>query len=457
MKARKAIVINAALEAAAIAAIVRCAATRKMYYPADAEHASYAKKRMRASEEQVTAMAASMVSGCEAPFKKSIYADHSEMLSLYRQYYSGQRRAVATLLGMDVVPQPSVVAGQPSVYSVDAVIAKIKAALCTSEKREKGRGKALLQAMMAINAKFERAEAIKSRLLRLARDHVASRSKRCFLNLEYVGIDLLTRVVELVDYRSVWNFMLCCRELRDLPAARERLPHLSVRQCVGCFPHAIRSTADGLKHFVNKKDVVKVYVDFCVRGAKLKNEAGPSTATHAPAPAPDLYEFVPRDRRMRREEESRMKRCRHAPEEPVGPETYRVRLPTDCYFSEPIQCRLDLVFADDRQPVPCTRHVPPIELSRLMYSSNAPTATFTSTDGVPYPAHMTFKMNALSCEHGGRQFALKVVGTTRGAATTEDCGRTVELVAYSNPFFVMANASSAEAFARRLKHPRHAR
>jgi len=452
LRARRNRIAHAAIEAAAIAVVAHTASAREILDPTDAEHVRQARARTRTPEAHVVAKAASMLSGCEAPFKKSVDAQHHEMSSLYKQYYHGQRALLAELLRLGVVPHPSGVAGQPSVYCVATVTERVKAALRTEEMSKGDRGKRVFHAMLLMDSRFQRADALMSRLLRLAEEHLASRSGQCFLCADYISTDLLNRVVELVDYRSVRSLMLCCRELRALPCLRERLPHLSVRQCVGYFPHAIRPTADGLKHFVNKKDVVKVYVDFAVRGAKLEGETGPRTAAHAPAPPPDPY--ASRYIRQRQEEECRMQRARHAPEEPVGPEAYRVRLATDAYFSEPIECSVELVFAADKQPVPATRHMPPIEFSRLMLSPRAPVRTFTSSGGVPHPAHLAFKMNTLSCEHEGRQFAIKVTGRTRAAAEPVESGRPVELVAYSKPFFVLANSASSEAFAARPKRPR---
>jgi hypothetical protein len=457
VRARRQAVINSAVRFAATETVAHCASTREIADPDDLAHARDAMQRARRKEDDVLADATSMVSACEAAFKKQIEAEYREMISLYKQNYDLQGRVISMLVTIGAVPLPSGVAGQPSVYNVASAAERVRVSFSSAEMRGTEQGRRAMQHMITLDARFQRADAVLARLRRLAETHVERRDKRCFLTEDHLGADPLVRVVELVDYRSVLQFMLCSREFRALPAARQRLPHLSVRHCVGYFPHSTLPAAEGVRNFVNKKDVVKLYIDFAVRGAKLACEAGPQTAAHAAPPQGDAHRYVPRHERLVQEEESNMKRCRHAPEEPAGPEAYRVRLPTGAYFDEPIDCSVELVFEHDKQPVPATRHVSPLSFSRPMLSPGAPTKTFTTADGVPYPAHLAFKVNALSCEHSGRLFALKVTGRTRAggdAAHALDQSSHVELVAYSRPFLVMANASSSASYAARPKRAR---
>ena len=453
-RAVKQAVVHSAILRLAAETVVHCAATREIADPEDASHARTAAGFARLKEQDALARAAALFGACEAPFKKRFEAEHRALISAYKKNYELQRRMVSSLITMGVVPQPSGVAGQPSVYSYAAAAERIKAALDSPGMRDGDRASRVLQNIVAVDSRFQRADAALHKLRALSEAHVANRDKRCFFTADCVTEDLMVRIIELVDYRSVPQCILCNRELHAMPAARQRLPHLSVRNCIGYFPHSSVRAAGGVLNFVNKKDVVKVYADFVVRGAKLAGEAGPRTAVHASSRQADprrVYALPPPGlERPRQAWENRAMRERHAPEEPTGDEAYRVRIPTDAYFVNGIDCTVDLVFSDDRQSVPATRHVAPLSFSRSMLSAAAPTRTVTSSDGVPYPAHLAFKVNALSCEHGGRNFALKVTGRAMAASG----GDVVELVAYSSSFLVMANASSSAAYAARPKRAR---
>lgn len=457
MRLRRQAIVNSAVRVAVTETVAYCAARREVVDPDDLMHARDATRLARRSEKDTLAAATSMVGACEAMFKKEIGDEHREMISLYKRAYELQRRVIGMFIAMGTVPHSSGMAGQHSVYSVPSAVERLKTSLTSAEMKNTERGRSILQHVITMHARFERADAVLARLVRLAETHVEQRDKRCFLTADYLGTDAVLRIVDLVDHQSVLQFRLCNREFNALPEARQRLPHLSVRHCVGYFPHSTLRTAAGIRNFVNKKDVVKLYIDFVIRGAKLAGDAGPQSAAHAVAPQGSEYLFAPRHERMLRDEENRMKRCRHAPDEPVGPEAYRVRLPTGAYFSVPIDCSVELVFAEDKHPVPATRHVAPLSLSRPSLSPRAPNKTLTTTDGVPYPAHLAFKVNALSCEHSSRQFALKVTGRTRVDVNAEqplDQTSHVELVAYSHPFLVMANSSSSASYAARPKRPR---
>lgn len=447
-RACKAAAVSHALYSLVTEAVAYCASTREIEDKGDAAHAKQAACAARPKAEDAIAAVASALGACEAPFKKILERHQLELIQRYRKNYDLQRRVVGMLLTMGAVPRPSGVAGQPSVYDVRSAERRVKAVLNCPPFKDTEQRRRLVQMMLDICACFSNTDSAVARMRQAADEHVARRDKRCFLAADYVGSDLVTRFVELVDYRSVLPLMRCNREMWFIPEARQRLPHLSVRHCAGCFPHAILPAAGGVCNFVNKKDVVKLYVDFVARGSKLAGEAGPQTKAHSPDAQQDAYRSMPNSTlRLRRELENSMKRRRQAPEEPVGPEAYRVRLPVGAYFDEPIDCSVDLVFADDKKPVTATRHMDTLVFSQRMLSPCAPTATFTSDDGVPYPAHLAFKVTALSCEHGGRPFALRVTGQTRTRPERD----AVEMVAYSRPFVVMANAKSSAAYATRPK------
>tara|TARA_B110001450_G_scaffold256500_1_gene287246 strand:+ start:1469 stop:1957 length:489 start_codon:yes stop_codon:yes gene_type:complete len=120
---------------------------------------------------------------------------------------------------------------------------------------------------------------------------------------------------------------------------------------------------------------------------------------------------------------------------------FRRRLGHEIFFSTPIKCTYDLVFADTLEVVPSVMSNSALVLPKGMRKTGAPTSTYTSLSGVPYPAHVSFYAEALSANHQRRKFKIMVTGVAATLPnirndTNSVCRKT--MVAYSPEFYIVS-------------------
>ena len=302
-------------------------------------------------------------------------------------------------------------------------------------------------------------------------EHVRARKCRGFtwLSASAVGLDVFINILECVNFRTAAKCMRVCAEFRDARELRCLLPHLSVRRVVGGFPHVVANHAgSGNCDYVVRKTLCYVFVDL-VRTVHSNCEPcrGPlhppnqvicgaartdaesvrwqTTTTH-PEESCDC-DTVAERRRF-----ARQLRIRNAAEEKVDSARFRRRLQHCLFFSTPIACKFELVYADTHAPVQSdSRSI--LTFPRFMRKSGAPTSTLTSNNNVPYPAHAAFWVDDLSQNHANRPFKIKVTGEakTRFKHGDADSVRVATLVAYSSPFEVISAKRVAAATGRALK------
>ena len=114
------------------------------------------------------------------------------------------------------------------------------------------------------------------------------------------------------------------------------------------------------------------------------------------------------------------------------------------FFSTPIKCSFQLVNADDNTPINEDGCMPLLSMPKWMRKPDAPDTTYTSRDGVPYPAHAAFNIEHLSNNHKDRKFKIKVVGLADTIMATSSMSHSCyvqTLVAYSEPFEIVSQKS----------------
>ena len=269
--------------------------------------------------------------------------------------------------------------------------------------------------------------------------HVAKRQQSdiCYLSTGFLGEDCIFYLAQFLEHGDVAACMLTGRDLRSVTFFRNQIPHLSIRKLPGMFPHA----ANGSICVVSKKTVSRVVVDLVVCGARRADSPiSQETATHkTPEECPSG-----REGRLAHKEDINERARRRAPEETCDEGMFRKRVPHSMCFSEPIECSLDVVYADDHSLVRTALGESIIHLPRFQRTDSAPHSTHVSLDGVPYPACMCFYFTSLTSQHGGRKFKLRVQGRT----AAKDAAKTpVTLETFSEEFAVVSTKRVAEASA----------
>jgi hypothetical protein len=226
-------------------------------------------------------------------------------------------------------------------------------------------------------------------------------------SLGLLGDDLVAEVATHLPYRSVPALLASCKAFSKFAPLLDAMPHLSTRPIVG--------VVDGC---AVKGRILALYTDLVLEGAsgrechELKCRRFSMLPRAEAQPLPDRLALGVR---------------LHHDASPQ-PGQYRHRLGHDLFFSTPLACKAELVFADTLDPVgEPLQHCGWVELSEA-------NCTHTCPKMDPYPARGSFRVPALSSKHGHRRFRIKVSGTARlhgpGPA------RTKTLHAFSEPFLV---------------------
>jgi len=274
-------------------------------------------------------------------------------------------------------------------------------------------------------------------------------STESWLSHDRLPGDVLSRIAQSAGVRAVSCWARTCRAFSGCEELREPMPHLSVRHVPGVFPHDVRRTSQGATcNCVSKKTMVKVFVDLVVTGLCASSDGDASSRRAASCMQTQITRptrtamSAGRETSAMRAEQRRQLSMRYCPDELVPESHYRHRLTHETFFSEPIYCAAELVFADTRQPVPAQDcGTPVLGTPMAMRKASAPTRTWTAPDGSPHPAVLCFYINSLSRYCDDRQFMVRVTGRSRTLPNPKhdkESAYAQKLVAYSRPFEILS-------------------
>jgi len=304
----------------------------------------------------------------------------------------------------------------------------------------------MIQFMMQRHAAIQKAHTTWLELQERIEVHVNFRSESSFswLSTDKIGTDLLAQIMEFVDFRSASMCLQTCRELSRVEHLKTLLPHLSVRWVPGVFPHVMAPSIDpGDCGYIARKTLVHLYTDFVIKGAKRTDPASvrlQTTPTEQPEDANPGFQTRDDLRRKKADEDSRL--ARESADETPDSSRFRRRLGHETFFSTPIRCSYTLVFADTLEEVPSATDNSALVFPRNMRKPNAPTSTYTSLSGVPYPAHVSFYTDDLSAHYTSRKFRIRVTGfatTLPNINQDEDSVYQQTMVAHSPTFEIVSN------------------
>ena len=285
--------------------------------------------------------------------------------------------------------------------------------------------------------------------------HVSARRKRNYswLSTDKIGIDILGKVTEFVDFRSAAACTRSCSELRNLENLRVLLPHLSIRWIPGEFPHVIAPSTDtAYCGFISRKTLVHVYTDLIVTGTRRDD---PDSIMLQTTPSENEQEepiYMSRVERINIRNDMHSRAKRHTTDGIEDTTRFRRRLGHEAFFSTPIKCSYDLVFADTHEIVQSTLGHSAICLSKSMRKPSAPIHTYTSLNGVPYPSRVSFYVEDLSVHHANRKFKVRVCGRattlySKKAHTYSDSSiYTQKLIGYSKQFEIVSTKKVPRRF-----------
>lgn len=270
-----------------------------------------------------------------------------------------------------------------------------------------------------------------------------ARRGKCFLSETFIGPDAVDEIVGAIDHVLAGSLRRVNRAFSQNEALRDRMPRLSVRSIFGSFPHGVLEVDNREVDVVSKKDRLNVCVDFAVIGRRCKRfEKYQSISLHTVTSLVDVLNAIAsrggrtlrQIRALSREEvQQRTKRDVQWGDvrfSEIG--FYRKAIDPKEFFDTHLACSLSLVFADTKEEVPAKAESGSPLVLKKSPKDDALHSTWTSFDKVPYPAVISCRVDALSSQHGGREFALKVKGVA------ERDGVRSELVCFSRPFTCLA-------------------
>ena len=302
-------------------------------------------------------------------------------------------------------------------------------------------------------------------------EHLARRRADNHAHLQHMGDDVFARMAQHLDTKSAVALMGTCAEYGGKAALKARMPHMHVRFIVGSFPHHRATSRDRealaqnqlrpvVRDFVLTRQTVRLYVDFVrptLRTAPLKKKErtdGRSNINHDFSD--DEYEDPPESlslrgprmsnthdlatawgRRLSEGERRVRKRWLDAegPEERLDRFVHNKRIPYGNYFTTPLKITPCLVYADSKEPVPCSRFKGGLDLSnQLLCDGGHFTQSTKWLTGDQMPASAKFHIPHLSSDHGGRLFCLRLTGT----ALLVKSGNPFTQVVYTQPFEVVS-------------------
>ena len=337
----------------------------------------------------------------------------------------------------------------PAVKSVSDTIGRIRGLLradntsLSNEDRQK-----VFKYIMKRECEIRGFEAARKSLSTKVQLHISERLKRgvCWLTINSLDQDVLFKIIEFVGFRSASSFMRTCKEAMNTQELKKLLPHLSVRHVIGQFPHVVNPGIDGSNcNFVVRKTLVHVFVDLAITGTKRTDPESvrlQKTAQHRAVQGHVHVDREPSRREIDKDNTQKSKRA--CKEQEVDDSRYRRRLAHEMFFSTPIKCSFQLVNADDNTPINEDGCMPLLSMPKWMRKPDAPDTTYTSRDGVPYPAHAAFNIEHLSNNHKDRKFKIKVVGLADTIMATSSMSHSCyvqTLVAYSEPFEIVSQKS----------------
>tara|TARA_B100001173_G_scaffold229143_1_gene199063 strand:+ start:1634 stop:3235 length:1602 start_codon:yes stop_codon:yes gene_type:complete len=294
----------------------------------------------------------------------------------------------------------------------------------------------------------------------------------CWLTQVVMNDDTMREVLQWLRWEGVGAMSKVCKEFATHPFLARMKPHLAVRclpttcsamqafvqmhgasQCRNLFPHAVETLdSGGFVYVVSKKRLCTLLVDL-QRCGVTRTYANPSHTmttvhrnvnpqTHRPAQW-DVQMGVHESNAEKRIRVRNAVQCiaRRYPDDPHREEgEFRQRLAHPVAFRRPhVVTKVELLYADTKQPVPASRGEQPIELTRrelkkftqktVDVKGTELKGLYDATDGVPYPAKLVVTVNALSRLHDGRHFTIRVVAETQTHA-----GAIHKIEACSKPF-----------------------
>jgi hypothetical protein len=408
-----------------------------------------AKELCQPNKNDVESLRALLLGRCDLVFRDEITPRVNEAVAMFTKCHDVQR-IIVNFIQAKKVFTPTMIDGSKTVtVSVSEAVNRLREFLSGSNHVadvQDGMRSRFMQYVMLRYARYQLASAKIDSVRKMVDRHVQSRSHSavCWLSTDIVDSSILCKILGHLSYRSAASYTRSCSSLYKLEMMREMVPHLSVRNVIGIFPHSV----SGSNALVSKRSVTHIYVDLAIKGVLLGNDAHDASTTTLAHSGEEPCGMTSRLVRSAYEADCKNRRIRHAPEEIVSRGHFRRRIVHDDFFSTPIQCEYQLVFADTLKVVDSNSLDPALNLSKMMRKLDAPTQTYTSMDGqraIPYPAHVSFTINDLSKHYcRSQEFKIKVTGTAMTRANDRNDKSSVyqqTLIAYSTPFKLMSNKS----------------
>jgi len=237
--------------------------------------------------------------------------------------------------------------------------------------------------------------------------------------------DILECVALHLDVTSAVNLLKTDKYMSKRQEIRYAVPHPHIRSIVGIFPHQRGVSLDrndlikGIKrrkhrNFVLKRTAVRIYIDFgtwASRPLSLKSFHGPLHPTEA-----QWVNQVALDRLKK----TRAKwEAMEGPSESFENEIYFKREPYTRFFTEPLQYKLELVYAETCHRVSCDTFENALDMSSSLLRNDGifsqpspkPRGYFAQCAQELPPAYAKVHVPHLSSEHENQLFRIRVVGS----------------------------------------------
>jgi hypothetical protein len=200
-------------------------------------------------------------------------------------------------------------------------------------------------------------------------------------------------------------------------------PHISIRTINGVFPHSVQQIPGfGFCPVIWKNTQVQLVIDFVTLSTQKQTntiyELNKRLLPGVSANNNDLKELT-------------LRTFETSSGTPLSAKTF---------FTDEIVCQhILLVFADTNKEVPNTGGRPTIITPRSMAMQKNRLSTYTTTDGVPYPAYTSVEVMQYTSKKMQRLYKFKVVASALYVDKPHSQTQHHTFIAYSDVFAIVSN------------------
>ena len=263
--------------------------------------------------------------------------------------------------------------------------------------------------------------------------HVQDRfcQESCFFTS--LGEDLIERVAQLAGYRAACCLLRTNKDFSADPRLKGMIPRIQIRKIHGTFPHKVQFISGiGVVPVVCKSNLVGVVLDLAVDGVAVKGHDSKTVKHRGLNRGWDSnIHNMTKSMLSHRVRDIEQLNQRSFSEGVVADGKINTRLSAKLFFDDELSCKVELVYADSHLPVDA-RVCEPLRIPRAYRRRLTSLSTYTSQDGVPYPAYCFFHVVKLSTQDAMSLYKFKVTAVGVVKNTTPPKSKT--FVTFSEAF-----------------------